>query len=337
MTTDSFAYRPARHDDVSDVHALWADCQEDLTGQRSVLLEDFERWWSTPGFDLAASTRVARAPDGRLAGYGVFFDMDPIPVSPFLNARVHPDFEGRGIGTALLRWGEATAPRVFERLDPDLRVVLQLCRLSHHEATLRLFTENGYSLTRHSCVMQVDLDDTLAAPRRPPGIDLIPYARRGNLLEMLDAKREAFLDHRGAVEGVDPREEERWLHAIANGAEDPDLWYLAMDGEEIAGVCLCAPRSPGEDGAAYVDTVAVRRPWRRRGVGLALLLHAFRELRAKGHARATLDVDAENLTGAVRLYEKAGMSVLRGDDTWEKELRPGRDVRNLGGPAGTDA
>jgi mycothiol synthase len=37
-------------------------------------------------------------------------------------------------------------------------------------------------------------------------------------------------------------------------------------------------------------------------------------------------VDASSLTGATRLYEKAGMRVLRQFDNYEKELRPGRDV-----------
>ena len=68
----------------------------------------------------------------------------------------------------------------------------------------------------------------------------------------------------------------------------------------------------------WVDTLAVRRPWRRRGLGLALLLHSFRELRARGRERVGLGVDGENTTGAVRLYERAGMHVARRSDTYER-------------------
>ena len=53
----------------------------------------------------------------------------------------------------------------------------------------------------------------------------------------------------------------------------------------------------------------MRRPWRRRGLGLALLLHSFRDFAARGATRVGLGVDAENTTGAVGLYERAGMHV----------------------------
>ena len=70
--------------------------------------------------------------------------------------------------------------------------------------------------------------------------------------------------------------------------------------------------------AGWVQGLAVRRPWRRRGLGLALLLHSFRELRARGREHVGLGVDGENTTGAVRLYERAGMHVARRSDTYNK-------------------
>jgi mycothiol synthase len=66
--------------------------------------------------------------------------------------------------------------------------------------------------------------------------------------------------------------------------------------------------------------LGVRRAWRRQGLGLALLRHAFLAFRARGMTRAALDVDAANLTGAVRLYERAGMHVAKRSDTYEKAL-----------------
>ena len=63
--------------------------------------------------------------------------------------------------------------------------------------------------------------------------------------------------------------------------------------------------------------LAVRRPWRRRGLGEALLREAFVALGAAGKRRAGLGVDAENTTGAVALYKRVGMHVVRRSDTWE--------------------
>jgi ribosomal protein S18 acetylase RimI-like enzyme len=70
----------------------------------------------------------------------------------------------------------------------------------------------------------------------------------------------------------------------------------------------------------------VRRHWRKRGIGLALLLHAFGELYRRGQRKAGLGVDAENLTGALRLYESAGMHVHQASDLFEKEIRPGKEI-----------
>jgi ribosomal protein S18 acetylase RimI-like enzyme len=72
-----------------------------------------------------------------------------------------------------------------------------------------------------------------------------------------------------------------------------------------------------------VGVLGVRRPWRRRGLGLALLHASFREFRARGLPRALLGVDSENTTGATRLYERAGMRVERTSDSYEKVLREG--------------
>jgi ribosomal protein S18 acetylase RimI-like enzyme len=73
----------------------------------------------------------------------------------------------------------------------------------------------------------------------------------------------------------------------------------------------------------------VRRPWRRRGIALALLHHAFRELAARGKPRAGLGVDSESLTGATRLYERAGMRVVREGYEYERVVRDGRELRTV--------
>jgi ribosomal protein S18 acetylase RimI-like enzyme len=83
---------------------------------------------------------------------------------------------------------------------------------------------------------------------------------------------------------------------------------------------------PGDPDLGYVNTLGVVRPWRRRGVALALLHHSFRELAERGKRRVALGVDGSSLTGAVRLYEKAGMHIARERVMFEKELRPGRDL-----------
>jgi ribosomal protein S18 acetylase RimI-like enzyme len=71
-----------------------------------------------------------------------------------------------------------------------------------------------------------------------------------------------------------------------------------------------------------VNVLGVRPPWRRQGLGRALLLQAFAEFRARGKRGAGLGVDGLNTTGAMRLYEQAGMDVARRFDQYQKSLDP---------------
>jgi len=122
--------------------------------------------------------------------------------------------------------------------------------------------------------------------------------------------------HLGAEE--EPYEE--WAHwTVERDGFDPTLWFLARDGDEIAGFSLCRPSETRPD-TGFVNLLGVRRAWRRRGLGEALLRHSFVELYRRGFARVALGVDAGSPTGATRLYERVGMQVVRRLDFYEKEL-----------------
>ena len=97
---------------------------------------------------------------------------------------------------------------------------------------------------------------------------------------------------------------------------DPTLWFIAESGGAIAGVSLCKMR----DDVGYVGTLGVRRDFRRNGLGLAMLQHSFLEFYRRGVSTVRLDVDAENLTGATRLYQRAGMREVRRFALYQKEL-----------------
>ena len=107
---------------------------------------------------------------------------------------------------------------------------------------------------------------------------------------------------------------------------DPTIWFLAYDGDEIAGGSICRPESWEDPGAGWVRSLFVLRPWRRRGLALALLHHSFAEFERRGKPRVGLGVDAENRTGATELYKKAGMRIKRQYDRYELELRPGEEL-----------
>jgi ribosomal protein S18 acetylase RimI-like enzyme len=99
-----------------------------------------------------------------------------------------------------------------------------------------------------------------------------------------------------------------------------------MDGDQMAGICLCRLNDLEDSESSWVNELGVRRAWRKRGLGTLLLKHAFAAFHAAGQKRAGLGVDATSLTGATRLYERAGMHVQRQVNQYEKELRPGKEI-----------
>src|SRR5262249_6815680 len=166
--------------------------------------------------------------------------------------------------------------------------------------------------------MGIELRAAPPAPSWPTGIALRTFARGQDERPVFDVIEEAFQDHWGHV----PSRYEEWLQHMDRSDFDPTLWFLAVDGDQIAGAALCRQRPD----TGWVGSLAVRRPWRTRGLATALLHHAFRMFWDRGERTVGLGADSQNLTGAVRLYERAGMRVIQQAALYEKELRPGVDL-----------
>jgi ribosomal protein S18 acetylase RimI-like enzyme len=166
--------------------------------------------------------------------------------------------------------------------------------------------------------MRIEMEAAPPAPVWPEGIT-VRTMRPGEEPAVHAALNEAFDDHWGHL----PLPYETWKAFFLERSDfDAALCFLAMEGDQIAGFSLCRP----EQGMGWVDDLGVRRPWRRYGLALALLLHAFDEFHQRGERTVGLSVDAQSLTGATHLYEKAGMRPFREWEVFEKELRPGIEL-----------
>ena len=175
------------------------------------------------------------------------------------------------------------------------------------------------------------MDAPVPEPVWPEGIILRTFDLERDAEAIYRAEVDSFRDHFGFIEEPFDEGFERFKHFQINyEGFDPTLWFLAMDGRsaEIAGINLCRPHSDAYDDPdlGWVGTLGVRRPWRKRGIGLALLRHSFNEFYRRGKRKVGLGVDAQNLTGALHLYESAGMHVHRVFDFFEKELRAGTEI-----------
>lgn len=316
--------RPLTIDDAVITTDLVNDCYIAEIGNPVLTTEQTVRDWQTPDFDMAASTLGVFTAAGDIVGMLEIWSLQEPRVRPYAYARVHPDFEGQGIGTVLLRYAEDVARRGIPDAPPHARVSLRVGAHKQNQDAQDLFANEGFAFIRQFYRMVIELDGPPPAPAWPDGIVLRHFEdTEANHRAIHAAMEEGFADHWGHL----PISFDKWLHFTRNDPDyDPTLWYMAMDGDEIAGMTICRQKLTEDPDMGWVDDLAVRRPWRRRGIALALLHHSFGELYRRGQRKVGLGVDASSLTGATRLYEKAGMHIARQTVMFEKELRPGEEL-----------
>lgn len=306
-----YVVRAPRSEEVQAVADLIIAADLVEYGQADYSVEELAADWRE--LDLQRDAWVVVAPDGAPAGYGSVWDRGRVRLDA--DVYVHPEQTGRGIGTHLVRLTEVRAREFVPLAPPDARVVLNNYINDANDAASNLLRGEGYLPVRYFLRMLIDLDAPPPAPAWPTGITVRAWTTDEDGRRFYAASEEAMRDHWGHV----PLSFEEWSEKSTAEHFDSGLWFLALDGDEPAGVAIC--RYYLEMG--WVRTLAVRRPWRQRGLGSALLRHAFGEFYRRGKRQVGLGVDAASPTGATRLYEQAGMRVSAQYATFEKELRPG--------------
>lgn len=311
--------RAAQWTDVKPVAQLILNvCTADGDPTVAVTPEELERGWKGSDFNLEKDAWVVETAHGRIVGYEECFNRYA-HASLIGDGYVHPDFHGQGIGAALLRALEKRALEQLLLAEPDLRVVIHNGMAITDTIGRELYENEGYQPIRYSWRMEIKLAAPPPAPAWPQAVALRPFASSEHNRLVFEAHEQAFRDHWGYTPGTF----ERWQHHLTGRQDfDPSRWFIAWDGDEIAGYSLCHYRM----GLGWVGALGVRRPWRKRGLGLALLYHSFGEFHRRGMHTIGLGVDAANPTGATRLYRKAGMHVANEYVIYEKELRPGREL-----------
>lgn len=309
--------RPARWADLNAVAQLIYDvCEADGDTTVAVTPEELQNEWQNFSFNLETDAFVMETLDGRIVGFEEFGNEHGY-FSLRTDGYVHPRFKGMGIGTTLLRAVEERARGEMALAKPGLRVFLHSTLDRHDTEGNNLHKNEGYYPVRYHWRMEIVLNGPPEKPHWPDGIELRPFIKGEHDVPVWQAQNESFRDHWGSHDVT----VEEWKRSQFGDPEfDPTLWAIAWDGDEVAGIALNRYRM----GIGWIRNLGVRRPWRKRGLGLALLQHSFGEFYNRETHVIGLGVDAQNPTGATRLYQKAGMHPASEFVTYEKELRPGR-------------
>lgn len=262
---------------------------------------DLEDQWADLDFERDA--HVVRDGD-RVVGYAEVRELDELARA---TAYVHPGAHGRGIGRLIATALEKDAAgRGARRIQNGV--------LEADAAARGLLESLGYRAVRVFREMRVELQAPPPPPQWPDGLRVLAFDAERDAREFHAAHQEAFADHWDHT----PRDFESWSKGnLAGERFDPTLWCVVRAGDEIAAGTICTAATYG---GGFVHALFTRRPWRKQGVGAALLGDSFTRFWARGEHSIGLGVDAASDTGAFRLYERAGMTPVLGWVMYEKAI-----------------
>ncbi|HEV2592841.1 MAG TPA: GNAT family N-acetyltransferase [Gaiellaceae bacterium] len=284
--------RPVTEADAEAVAALFMEAFGDW---RPTDAEEIRTWLRNEEI-TPENLRVLEI-DGHVAGYGdVWLDDD-----------VELDMAAPGHWDVFLDWAEQRGR------DASLRRVRAFFPEGHElEGILE---ERGYRYWRSAFQMRIDFAERPDASL-PDGFELRPY-REEDAEPLRLGINEAFTSD-PFFHAVSPSNFREFF--LKSRGCDTGLWQIAWAGDELAGWALAFPCRGSDDTIGWVGNLGVRPPFRGRGLGSALLVQAFAALYDRGLRQAGLGVDAENPTGAVGLYERAGMRRVLRQDNWVKDV-----------------
>jgi mycothiol synthase len=232
---------------------------------------------------------------------------------------IKPEWRRKGIGRAMLHFNQAGMRAWAQEHPSDMDRYFQSFATDTEVEAERLLISEGYSPVRHSYEMvRPDLNNIPDLPL-PEGVEVRPV-RSDQYRLVWEADQEAFQDHWGYVRGT----EEDYQGWLSNREFQPELWQVAWEGDQIAGMVQNFINR--EENAeyhrlrGYTEGISTRRPWRKHGLARALIARSLRLLKEKGMVEAGLGVDTQNTSGALRLYEFMGFRPVKRASVYRKRM-----------------
>jgi GNAT superfamily N-acetyltransferase len=341
MATSGITLRPAIAEDLPAIVEVINANSLDVLGIKQALIDTRGRLRTLHDVPPEAERIVAVTDDGRVIAFLYFINESPYIIIE-IGGAVHPDYRRRGIGTMMLEWAEQRAREQLFLAPAGAKVVLYCNIFESDDRARGLLTEVGYAPAREWLHLEIELAGPPPPPVWPEGIRVRLLDPSRDWPAVRAALEEAFADHWGQVRITEATPEEENKAEIAaealdgEGADEDDPYFnsrafcfVALHSEEVVGACLGNARSIEWPDSGKVGSLSVRRGYRRKGIGAALMLHAFGEFYRHGIRRVITDTDADSFTGSYRVYQRVGMRVYRRECLYEKEMRPGKELRLL--------
>ncbi len=276
-----------------------------------------------PGVSPEQDGFVAEDESGRIVAFGYLeFKQETEECGYRCWFNIHPMFRGRGLEDRMLARLEERASELMVEVSAD-KVYLSASGHAAYAERLAAFERARMKEIRRFWVMLREHLETLPAPQFPEGLVIRGYRMGEDDAESLDALNDSFSEHFGHCEEY----MEDWQNYLHSSAYRPDLTVVAIDPQRnrIAGFNHISVNE-GEcrrlgHGRGWIDILGVRKEYRKRGLGEALILQGMHNLRQAGMSEAVLGCDSQNTTNATKLYFRVGFRVLHETIAHGKYLR----------------
>jgi len=317
--------RPLTPDDVDAVAALLEAAEKvDDTGEH-LDADDLTEWWVNELVDLRRDGLAVQDEDGAVLGYATAIAPPTFrdAFAVYLEGRVHPEHRRRGIGRALLAWQLERGAEIHAERHPEAPARLTVGVFETMPSLVSLVEHAGLTAVRWYRVMQRPLTG-LPARREVPGVELVPFTWDRDD-EVRRAHNAAFVQHHGSSE----RDAASWqVMFTGQRAFRPDLSVLAVEDDVVVAYALVYvyesdTRATGVR-EAHFGQIGTLPEARGRGLASATIVEAMRVAAGSDCELAGLQVDSENVTGALRLYEALGFATRRTSVSWSRALPAAR-------------
>lgn len=312
---EGYVVRAPRLDEADAIVALLATCDIADIGEQDYAKEELLDDWEREHFDLASDARVVLNAQGEMIGYiDVCYFRGGMFINP--NGNTLPAYRSLGVEQYLYLWAEHRA-REFAQLERERGglEIENMWTLSTSDHINALLEGMGFSIFRREVEMDILMEQEPVVPEWPNGMSVRTLIVERDVRTIHRIIQDAFT----VIEGHCYQPFEEWEEgAIQRRDFDPSLVFVAEAAGEIVGVAM----GYNSESGGWIRQVAVEPSWRQRGIALRLVLSVLAEFYQRGTLRVGLSVDPQNVTGPVRVYERAGMHVRRQYNTYDRIIEP---------------
>jgi len=230
-----------------------------------------------------------------------------------------PEWRRKGIGTAMLCHAERRLREIAVGHPRDGERFFQSFAADTEKGALALLESQNYQPIRYEFDLRRDLTEPFLEAPMPEGLEVRPV-EEAHVWQIFDAMNEAFRDHWSYRE--ESREEFKgWMNSPTY---NPKLWKVAWEGDQVAGMVLNflneVENKEYNRKRGYTEGICTRRPWRKRGLARSLIVQSMKMFKEMGMTETAHGVDAQNLSGALRLYQSVGYRQVKQRTIFRKPM-----------------